>query len=665
MDNSIYSNVHGIQSEFYKDALAKASDGYSQVYMMSAPWYGKQYDYSYAEGWALLIPGYPITFVKESGSDEDFDNYKLDFIEDLSHIVDKFNYNEKLGRPRSWKDCLITIISDEITFEDYLDKYKIKDEAKKRKIEVFISLLIGSATHVDTINLEAPTNLLDRIKNKIVLFDTNQTRFIYQDPDENERIVRIQGLAGTGKTELLLHKLKDLFLKEEDSVLCFTCHNKVLADVLQKRLVEFFDAMGVNRQIDPAKLKCFHAWGSYSDENSGVLSFICYRYGIPFYSLRDVGTFDNACKRTLQNLKSSPKFIEGYKAFTYMFVDESQDFPSSFFELCDLVTKTRVYTAGDIFQNIFKLAKTPNDRDIHILLNKCYRTEPKTFMFAHGMGMGLFERRKVSWFKEDKEWEKCGYILEKHKNGRQYIISRQPVKRFEDIPDDYKSTQIYIYRKSLSAIVKVIDSWKNSYPNLLPDDIGIIMIDDDSYIYESAPIIAEYLKRRYKWEPNLAYITKKKLKETLFISNRNNVKGLEFPFVICLSRKILNSLTYRHTLYTMLSRSYLQSVLILNTMEEELKEDIIRSLNEINKNCHVTIEIPTEEQLKSLDNLEVKTGELRLSLDERIESILLGESLTDTKKDEIKKMLLKYLTNETSDEDLQKRINQLCQALRE
>ena len=40
--------------------------------------------------------------------------------------------------------------------------------------------------------------------------------------------------------------------------------------------------------------------------------------------------------------------------FDYMLVDECQDFPESFFELCDLVVRNQVYLAGDIFQSIFE-----------------------------------------------------------------------------------------------------------------------------------------------------------------------------------------------------------------------------------------------------------------------------------------------------------------------
>lgn len=657
MTANIYSNVRAAKSKFYKDAynlVCEALD--SQMYLMSSPWVDQQYKYEIPGCWVLLKPGYPITFVREDVSDEDFENYVDDFKEDLGHIINQYNYSEKLGRPRTWEHLFIEISASEISFEDYLESHKLEDPQDCRKVEIFISLLIGSVNQADEVSLDAPQNLLDRVKNKIMLFDTDQTRFLYQDLDEAERIIRIQGLAGTGKTELLLHKLKDIFLSEEESTICFTCHNRVLAGVLWERLIQFFNTKGVKRQIDYEKLFCFHAWGSYSNHKSGALSFICTYYDLPFYSLSEVGNFDNACKRTITNLKNSPIYAEGGKAFTYMFIDESQDFPDSFFKLCDMVTEKRVYAAGDIFQNIFTIVHTEDLKGAHVMLNRCYRTDPRTFMFAHGMGMGLFEKKKISWLK-DEEWNLCGYDVEKLNDGNQLRLSRSPIKRFEDIPEGYDSIHLFITPNYMIPIIKLIEEWKKEYPTLQPDDIGIIMIDADQYIYDEAPKIAQNLERKYGWECNLAYKTKKRIKNTLFISNRNNVKGLEFPFVICLTHEIKNSMIYRHTLYTMLSRSHLQSILIVVNMNDEQKDNILRAGKEILSKSYVTIDIPTEDELTKIGKVPLVTSELHYSLEERAEAIC--KNLGVEKSEHILNFLKNSDKKHYTDSELEKAINQL------
>ena len=91
--------------------------------------------------------------------------------------------------------------------------------------------------------------------------------------------------------------------------------------------------------------------------------------------------------------------------------------------------KNVVYTAGDIFQDIY-------DRTIiksvssDYLLNKCYRTDPKTLMFAHAVGMGLYEIPVIRWL-EDEEWISCGYKVSRINN--KIKLSRTPLIRFEDL----------------------------------------------------------------------------------------------------------------------------------------------------------------------------------------------------------------------------------------
>ncbi|MDC4361060.1 DNA helicase, partial [Acinetobacter baumannii] len=139
----------------------------------------------------------------------------------------------------------------------------------QRRLELIISLLTGSINNASVLSLETPSTLLDMVKQKIILFDGQQTRFIYEKLDQP--VVRIQGLSGTGKTELLLHKLKELYISNEKNKIMFTCHNKILAASLRSRIPEFFDFMKVEQQIQwNERLWCVNAWGSNADINSGA-----------------------------------------------------------------------------------------------------------------------------------------------------------------------------------------------------------------------------------------------------------------------------------------------------------------------------------------------------------------------------------------------------------
>ena len=70
------------------------------------------------------------------------------------------------------------------------------------------------------------------------MFDGEQTKFIFDEPKKKR--ITIQGLAGTGKTELLLHKIKELYTDDNECRIVFTCHNVILADGLRKKSARIF-----------------------------------------------------------------------------------------------------------------------------------------------------------------------------------------------------------------------------------------------------------------------------------------------------------------------------------------------------------------------------------------------------------------------------------------
>lgn len=72
-------------------------------------------------------------------------------------------------------------------------------------------------------------------------------------------------------------------MNNDKSTIAFTCHNVILADSLKKRVPEFFNFMKVEEQIQWEKrLWVMRSWGSYGNPNSGVYSYICNHYNIPF-----------------------------------------------------------------------------------------------------------------------------------------------------------------------------------------------------------------------------------------------------------------------------------------------------------------------------------------------------------------------------------------------
>ncbi|MCJ2086406.1 ATP-binding domain-containing protein [Methylobacterium sp. E-005] len=455
--------------------------------------------------------------------------------------------------------------------------------------------------------------------------------------------MNIQGLSGTGKTELLLHKLKDIYIKHSESRIAFTCHNRILADNLKRRIPEFFNFMKVEQQIAwNERLWCMHAWGSYSDTNSGTYRYICDFYSLTFRRFGPTSPFDAVCKEAVEQIRL--KSVNEY-AFDYVLIDESQDFPQSFIELCQLVTRQVVYVAGDIFQSIFDERITPTISP-DFLLSKCYRTDPKTLMFSHALGMGLFEPRKLRWL-DDAEWMTCGYIVEKSSDFSFYRLKREPLRRFEDIDEaNLDCVNITQSNDAVGTIIQTIDLIRTSNPTIEPDDIGIILLDSANSSYVLADRLEQIIPQHFGWQVNKAYESKSKLKSHLFISNKNNVKGLEFPFVICVTSAIRDTYSYRNAIYMTLTRSFLKSYLILSDRQDgTVLKQIKDGLEVINNFGYIEVQPPTAEE-SALIRTTIEHASAKESYFDFLESIFDKIGVASTAREKLRSAVTTMLGEE-------------------
>lgn len=553
-----------------------------------------KYEYTYNESAIILIPKYKIVVLNYGNDDDGFEEFYLDLVEDIGYISDKFDYKKILGRPREWKGLVKKekfIQNSYSSVKNFLSG-KTVESADERKIDLLISLLIGSINDVEKLGVESPQTLLDKVKKKIVLFDGMQSRFIYENIDKAR--ITIQGLAGTGKTELLLHKLRETYVKKKNSRIAFTCFNRVLAEDMKNRIPRFFNFMKVEEQIEwNSRLWVFNSWGSQSNPNSGLYSYICSYYGLDFKRYSSLNTFDKVCKMAYEQLILQENFE---RCFDFIFIDESQDFTQSFFDLCSLVSNEKVYIAGDIFQNIF-------DRDIggsvkcDYLLNKCYRTDPKTLMFAHSVGMGLYEKPVIRWL-EDKEWEACGYDVSRE-DGK-FILQRTPIRRFEDVEyEEINSVQIRdnVTDFFIDEILSCIDEIKAHHPTVKSDDIAVVFLSNTKANYDLADRLVFEIYRKYNWGSYRGYITKSKEKDKMFISNTNNIKGLEFPFVICVeTSRLTDNIQQRNSIYMILTRSFLTSYFIVNSVNKEFIEKYSQAIANINRDGVMKLREPSQEE---------------------------------------------------------------------
>jgi superfamily I DNA and RNA helicase len=569
-----------------------AEQNKKQTYILCKPLSKDDSPYDYENACVLFISGMKPCFINTGDDADGFEDYIEEFFEDVSFLSEKFQYRKKIGRTRKWSGLFERMEYYELEFETlHLD-----NPTDKRLSDLITSLVIGSINDISRINLEAES-LLDIVKSKIILFDTDQTSFVFKT-GQNKKYV-IQGLAGSGKTELLLHKLKEIYSNEENARIAFTCHNKILASSMRNRIPEFFNFMKVERQIEwENKIFCFSSWGSYKNSNSGMYRYICSEYGISFGTLQS-GTFDYWCRKAIEEITSLHENGESKYIFDYVFIDESQDFDNSFIELCELVTEKKVFVAGDVFQNIFR----PIDDDVRqadLLLKKCYRTDPRNLMFSHALGMGLYEEPVLRWLREN-EWDACGYNY--HERNGNAIISRDPLRRFEDIPDTFRATSItQIDNKNIArSIFSIVRSIMKKHDNVCPGDIAVLFLDKANYVYDVVPELAYIVHEELGWDTNISYESKTNDAGKFFISNINNAKGLEFPFVICFAQTLKRGTSFRNGLYTMMARSFLESHLVLGAAaDQELIARLQNGLNYMyNHDGCMQLRIPSEEEIEN------------------------------------------------------------------
>ena len=141
--------------------------------------------------------------------------------------------------------------------------------------------------------------------------------------------------------------------------------------------------------------------------------------------------------------------------------------------------------------------------------------------------------------------------------------------------------------------------------------------------YQLANKLQAAIGERFGWDVNIGYESKEKRKGALFVSNRNNVKGLEFPFVICLMQNTLDrDLQNRNSIYMMLTRSFITSYFIIPNEEEKMVQKMEQGIEFVNKNGYLHVKEPNSEQKIILNNAIINRGNIYKSQHDIVEEIM-------------------------------------------
>ena len=357
-----------------------------------------------------------------------------------------------------------------------------------------------------------------------------------------------------------------------------------------------------------------------------------------FINYRDSGVqgFDGVCKIAIEQLRKLQDLGEFKPCFGYVLVDEAQDFSDSFFELCQMVTSDQVIIASDIFQTIFssqsQLIQQPD-----FTLNKVYRTDPKNFMFSQFLGFGIKDNPMIKWL-DDDSWRASGYTFSKENitNSIYYRFSREPINRFNDVDNSsIVPTELFLETDNteiLNRVKNILLDIKSKFPNVEAGDIGIVFLSHKNTGYELANMISSMIIEDFDWETQKIYEGPNRVrrKNKVFISNQNNIKGLEFSFLIgIVLDKITDNVEIRNTVYMMMTRSFLTSFLILGSSNSQVYFTYKPLLDEILETGEVRVKEPSPDEVIKEEVLKVMV-EGTLTFEQKVEQVLKDNELYDS-----------------------------------
>ncbi|MDR0573782.1 MAG: ATP-binding domain-containing protein [Tannerella sp.] len=385
----------------------------------------------------------------------------------------------------------------------------LREEEKK----VYISVIQGAGPLIGNISsvsaekagtMGAAIKLLDK---KMAILDAKQHEAAVQIPDGPQRI---RGMAGTGKTVILCMKAAYLHGRYPEAKILYTFHTQSLYNQVQYLIAKFYHEQN-NSSPDWDKLLVLHSWGGRSKE--GVYYRTCQRNSIIPMNFKNVPystdePLDYVCSSILaENISEE---------FDYVLMDESQDFPPSFFQLVYKITKDpkRIIFAYDELQTLantkiqdvkelfgydnqgkplvdFGVSSFYADEiEKDIILEKSYRNPYQLLMVAHGLGMGLYNTDGIMQIIDnEKIWNSIGYEIENGtlKPDTQVTIKRPSENTISLVHECYNGAQQPISYLKCDSFVDEINWIADSISNdckkedVEPHNIVVISLNKDSY----------------------------------------------------------------------------------------------------------------------------------------------------------------------------------------
>lgn len=516
--------------------------------------------------------------------------------------------------------------------------------------------------------------LIKKRNNEINMLDETQFVTIYKRINSH---TRVRGLAGSGKTILLVKKMAYMHYKNRELELAYVFYTKSLKQYIKDLFINFYRDFEKYKEPDMDKIHILHSWGGAEIE--GFYSRACKENGVARQGYNDVvgsNKFDKVCFNLLETLGDN-----GEKLYDYVFVDEAQDFSLGFFRLVlsTLKFNGKMIYAYDELQCLNDSVDTiPGKRAIFqgqpcedINLSICYRSPKEIIVTAHALGLGIYRKSKdgnsdiVNMMQDYSIWKATGYKELEGKLeygqyvrlGRKEVIEYKPDQCVEIVDEESETTQYKAVCEEIYRLIKEED--------VLPEDILLIdlaAIKFQDHFGDFKMLFNEMLDEKAEGITAKVHLVNKD--NALRFKRRGSVpyttifraKGNEANIVFILNAQSMSSLmTFsRNRLFTAMTRAkfkvYVYGVAgkVMDTLKDEYEE--VKK-----ENFTLAFTYPTEQQLKKIRTIAKKEAKNAdtfervfkdLKDDKELTIEILKEQIGASSIDELINKLKEYTKNE-------------------
>lgn len=457
--------------------------------------------------------------------------------------------------------------------------------------------------------------------NSMNMLDQNQFKGIYNQINSH---MRIRGLAGSGKTILLVKKMAYTHFKDRTLDLAYVFYTKSLKQYVEELFKVYYKDFEKYKEPDMSKIHILHSWGG--SEMNGFYSEICKHNNLECKtylqakSMPGTDKYEAVCSEVLSSKRGNLN-----KLYNYIFVDEAQDFKLSFFLMAkeSLKYTGKLIYAYDELQSLNSTYSMPSKAEIFgqeqcedINLSVCYRTPKEIIVTAHALGLGIYRKDKagnqdlVNMMEDYTIWNAVGYSEKEGKLGygqhvvleRQEEIEYKPEECIEIIPvENDQSEYEYIAEK----IIDMVENEDVLLEDVLIIDLSTLNLQNDFSEFRAVFNEKQGQNREYKVhlvDKNNAIAFKRK--DSITYTSIFRAKGNEANIVFVLNaHKMSSMLSYsRNRLFTAMTRAKFKTYVL--GVKSEVMDTLCSEFEEVkSKNYTLDFVYPTKDVLEEMQSI--------------------------------------------------------------